>query len=124
MKLSEIKLLEDTLILLSQKELPFRVSYKISKMLSLTEKDAIFFTKKFRDIIQKYALRDEKGEIVFEGDNVKIDSTFLSAAEKELAELNDLDIDDIDVFFTLEELENLEIKPSELQALLPFIKEE
>lgn len=124
MKISTIEKLKPILSLLSQKDLSFRLSYKISKLLDKAEKDYEFYTEKVKTIVQKYALRDENGEIVFAGNNIKIDPSFLSVAEKELAELNDIDVDDINIFFTLEELENLEIKPSELQGLLPFIKEE
>lgn len=124
MKISNIETLKPTLLILSQKDLPFRLSYKVSKLLDKVEKDSQFYTEKFRNIIQKYAKRDENGEIIFEGENVKIEPTSIAAAKKELADLNDIDIEDINIFFTLEELENLEIKPSELQGLLPFIKEE
>lgn len=124
MKISNIETLKPTLLILSQKDLPFRLSYKVSKLLDKVERDSQFYTEKLRNIIQKYAMRDENGEIILEGENVKIESTSITAAEKELADLNDIDVDDINIFFTLEELENLEIKPSELQGLLPFIKEE
>lgn len=124
MKISNIETLKPTLLILSQKDLPFRLSYKVSKLLDKVEKDSQFYTEKLRNIIQKYALRDENGEIVFEGDNVKIAPSSLAAAEKELADLNDIDIEDPNIFFTLDEFEGLEIKPSELTGLLPFIKEE
>lgn len=124
MKISNIENLKPTLLILSQKDLPFRLSYKVSKLLDKVEKDSQFYTEKLRNIIQKYAKRDENGEIVFEGDNVKIAPSSLAAAEKELADLNDIDIEDPNIFFTLDEFEGLEIKPSELTGLLPFIKEE
>lgn len=124
MKISNIETLKPTLLILSQKELSFRLSYKVSKFLDKVEKDSQFYAEKLRNIVQKYALRDENGEIVFEGDNVKIAPSSLAAAEKELADLNDIDIEDPNIFFTLDEFEGLEIKPSELTGLLPFIKEE
>ena len=124
MKILEIETLKPTLLILSQKDLPFRLSYKVSKLLDKVEKDSQFYTEKLRNIIQKYALRDENGEIVFEGDSVKIAPSSLTAAEKELADLNDIDIEDINIFFTLDEFEGLEIKPSELTGLLNFIIEE
>ena len=124
MKISNIEILKPTLLILSQKDLPFRLSYKVSKFLDKVEKDSQFYTEKLRNIVQKYALRDENGEIIVEGDNIKIAPFSLAAAEKELADLNDIDIEDPNIFFTLDEFEGLEIKPSELTGLLPFIKEE
>ena len=123
MKLSQIENLKNTLLTISQKELPFRLAYKISKLLDQVEKDSAFYTEKFRNIVVKYAERDEKGEIVFEGDNIKIPQNKLSAAEKELEDLNNVEATDINVTFTLDELEDLQMKPSELQGLLPFIEE-
>lgn len=124
MKIATIETLKPTLLILSQKDLPFRLSYKISKLLDKVEKDSQFYTEKLRNIIQKYAKRDENGKIIFEGVNVKIEPASITAAEKELADLNDIDIEDPNIFFTLDEFEGLEIKPSELTGLLPFIKEE
>lgn len=124
MKISNIEILKPTLLILSQKDLPFRLSYKVSKFLDKVEKDSQFYTEKLRNIVQKYALRDENGEIIVEGDNIKIAPSSIAAAEKELADLNDIDIEDPNIFFTLDEFEGLEIKPSELTGLLPFIKEE
>lgn len=124
MKLSQVEPLKNTLSILSQKNLPLRLAYKISKFTDQLEKDSLFFTEKFKEIIFKYAERDENNEIILDGENVRVKSDKISEAEKELEELNNIETSGEDIFFTLEELENLEIKPSELQGLLPFIKEE
>lgn len=123
MKLSQIDPLKETLLSISQKELPFRLAYKISKLSEKIEKDYLFFTEEVQKIIVKYAERDEKGEIAFEGNNVKIQRDLIEQAEKDLQELDEVEIEQIDVFFTLDELENLNIKPLEVSALMPFIKE-
>lgn len=123
MKLSQIKPLKETLLNISQKELPFRLAYKISRLSEKIEKDYLFFTEEVQKIIVKYAERDEKGEIAFEGNNVKIQQDLIKQAEKDLQELDEVEIEEIDVSFTLDELENLNIKPLEVSALMPFIKE-
>ena len=123
MKLSQIEPLKETLLNISQKELPFRLAYKISKLSEKIEKDYLFFTEEVQKIIIKYAERDEKGEIVFEGNNVKIQRDLIEQAEKDLKELDEVEMEEIDVSFTLDELESLNIKPLEVSALMPFIKE-
>lgn len=123
MKLSQIEPLKETLLNISQKELPFRLAYKISKLSEKIEKDYLFFTEEVQKIIIKYAERDEKGEIAFEGNNVKIQRDLIEQAEKDLKELDEVEIEEIDVSFTLDELESLNIKPLEVSALMPFIKE-
>lgn len=124
MKLSQIDSLKNTLNILSQKELSFKLAYKISTLTDQIEKDSEFFRNKFRDIVLKYAERDQEGEVVFDGENVKIRQKDIPAAEKELDELNNVETTETNIFFTLDEFEGLEIKPSELTGLLPFIKEE
>lgn len=124
MKLSQVESLKSTLSIISQKELSFRLAYKISKLTERLEKDSEFFNEKFQSLIQKYALRDENGEIIVEDGNVKIIPDQILEAEKALGELNDVETEECNIFFTLDEFEGLEIKPSELTGLLPFIKEE
>ena len=123
MKLSQIEPLKETLLNISQKELPFRLAYKVSKLSEKIEKDYLFFTEEVQKIIIKYAERDEKGEIAFEGNNVKIQRDLIEQAEKDLKELDEVETEEIDVSFTLDELESLNIKPLEVSALMPFIKE-
>ena len=123
MKLSQIELLKETLLNISQKELPFRLAYKVSKLSEKIEKDHLFFTEEVQKIIIKYAERDEKGEIAFEGNNVKIQRDLIEQAEKDLKELDEVETEEINVSFTLDELESLNIKPLEVSALMPFIKE-
>ena len=123
MKLSQIEPLKETLKNISQKELPFRLAYKVSKLSEKIEKDYLFFTEEVQKIIIKYAERDEKGEIAFEGNNVKIQRDLIEQAEKDLKELDEVEMEEIDVSFTLDELESLNIKPLEVSALMPFIKE-
>ena len=123
MKLSQIEPLKETLLNISQKELPFRLAYKVSKLSEKIEKDYFFFTEEVQKIIVKYAERDEKGEIAFEGNNVKIQRDLIEQAEKDLKELDEVETEEINVSFTLEELESLNIKPLEVSALMPFIKE-
>jgi hypothetical protein len=123
MKLSTITPLYNTLQTLSEKELPIRLSYKISKLLQSLSQDKEFYSEKFKNIVLKYAERDEKGEMIFVGEDVKIQPEFISSAEKELEELDEIEVTDIGVKFTLNELECLEMRPIDLQPLLPFIEE-
>ena len=125
MKFFQIEILRKFFSDASQKELPFRVAYKFYKIQDIINKDYSFFQEKTREIIFKYAERDENGEIIIlEDENIKITPEKILEAKKAIEELNNIETENPNIFFTLEELENLEIKPSELQGLLPFIKEE
>lgn len=124
MKLNKIEPLYTTLLTLTEKEMPFSLSYKFTKILDKIETDYQYFIKKMREIINKYADKDGNGELIIKDNNIQIKKDFISLAEKELNELNNIEVTIPDIFFTIEELKSLSIKPADLRALLPFIKED
>lgn len=124
MKLNNIETLYSSLTQLKSKEMPLRLSYKFTKLLSKIEKDYEFFTSKTREVIIKYAEKDDNGEIIQYESNIRVAPENIPLAEKELSELNDIEVEDINISFTLDELESLSITPEILQPLLPFIKED
>ena len=63
MKLNKIEPLYTTLLTLTEKEMPFSLSYKFTKILDKIETDYQYFIKKMREIINKYADKDENGEL-------------------------------------------------------------
>ena len=123
MKLGNIEALYNTLSSLKEKEMPIRLSYKFTLLLDKIDCDYNFFISEMRKIINKYGLKDEHGELVQENGNIKINPDSLSLAEKALEDLHETEIKLPDVTLTLDELESLNIKPADLRALLPFIKE-
>ena len=123
MKLGTIETLYNTLSSLKEKEMPIRLSYKFTLLLDKIDCDYNFFISEMRKIINKYGLKDEHGELVQENGNIKINPDSLSLAEKALEDLHETEIKLPDVTLTLDELESLNIKPADLRALLPFIKE-
>lgn len=123
MKLGNIETLYNTLSSLKEKEMPIRLSYKFTLLLDKIDCDYNFFISEIRKIINKYGLKDEHGELVQENGNIKINPDSLSLAEKALEDLHETEIKLPNVTLTLDELESLNIKPADLRALLPFIKE-
>ena len=123
MKLGNIETLYNTLSSLKEKEMPIRLSYKFTLLLDKIDCDYNFFISEMRKIINKYGLKDEHGELVQENGNIKINPDSLSLAEKALQDLHETEVKLPDVTLTLDELESLNIKPVDLRALLPFIKE-
>lgn len=123
MKLGNIETLYNTLSSLKEKEMPIRLSYKFTLLLDKIDCDYNFFISEMRKIINKYGLKDDQGELVQENGNIKINPDSLSLAEKALQDLHETEVKLPDVTLTLDELESLNIKPADLRALLPFIKE-
>ena len=123
MKLGNIETLYNTLSSLKEKEMPIRLSYKFTLLLDKIDCDYNFFISEMRKIINKYGLKDENGELIQENGNIKINPDSFALAEKALEDLHETEIKLPDVTLTLDELESLNIKPADLRALLPFIKE-
>lgn len=123
MKLGNIEALYNTLSSLKEKEMPIRLSYKFTLLLDKIDCDYNFFISEMRKIINKYGLKDDQGELVQENGNIKINPDSFTLAEKALEDLHETEIKLPDVTLTLDELESLNIKPADLRALLPFIKE-
>ena len=124
MKLGHIGTLYNTLMKLKDIEMPIRLSYKITLILDKIDCDYNFFISEMKKIIDKYGLKDEQGEFIQENGNIKVNPDFITLAEKTLLELQETEIKLPDVTLTLDELESLNIKPADLRALLPFIKED
>lgn len=124
MTLNSVEKLHNVLSSLNQNTMPLRLAYKFTKISSKIEEDYNFYIEKTKEIVIKYAEKDEEGKIIpNEQGNVTIHKNCISQAEKELFELAAIEVDNPEITFTLEELESLEIKPYDLQYLIPFIEE-
>jgi hypothetical protein len=123
MKLGYIDKLYITLSSFADKEMPIKLAYKITKLFSRIEEDHAFYIEEVRKIALKHAKKNESGEPEIEGANISIQEGHMDALEKELLELSEVEVSKPDICFTLEELEILQITPTNLQILLPFIEE-
>jgi hypothetical protein len=80
--------------------------------------------EKAQEILAEYGEKDSQGEFVqLENGNFKIKKECEEQAQKEITELRNTDIEDINIIFSLNELDCLEISPEELEPLLPFIED-
>ena len=124
MKIIEALKFLELYLKLRDQSLPLKTSYKLSKLARRLETEQNFYQDKLRKILSQYAEKDEKGEIKFNerGDIVFIPET-IRECEKEITELQNFKIEDIEITFTLDELEALQITPLELNCLFPLITE-
>lgn len=104
--------------------LPLKGAYKINKIRKAIEKEGEFYTNKFQEIVDKYAKKDEDGNLIFneDGSQIIIQEDKISECNDALAELQQLEVD-IDTYnLTLEDLgTDLECTPDELESLMPFM---
>lgn len=125
MKINQIESLYEALKEWMDKEISFSLAYKMMVISSAIDKEYQFYITKMRSIIQKYALKDEQGELVVENNQIKVDPNYISAAEKELEELGEIEVTLPDIKITYQELEStdLKISPAQLYALTPILSE-
>lgn len=124
MKLFSVQPLYIVLSRLVDIEMPMSIAYKFAKLISEIEDNYDFYVKKFRNIISKYCEKDETGNpIQDENGNIQLQKDLIDLAEKELTELNQIDIDRPSVRFTMEELQSLQITPKDAMVLIDFIQD-
>ncbi len=107
----------------SNKTLPLKGAFKLNRIKKDMEEDFDFYQEKFRDILEKYAQREENGEVKLseDGSQVLIKDGEIDKATKELDELNLMEIEIDNYDFNIDELGNIDCTPEELEVIMPFL---
>lgn len=127
-RLFDLKIAVDILRQISTVKLPILLSYKLSKILKETEKDYEFYDKNLSDIIRAHGELDEEGNLIWVNENsIKIRDGKEEDCQKALNELDNIQVDFPQIYFTLEDLTTLnshiELNSEEVKRILPFIQE-
>ena len=126
MKLTNKKILKDAMTIgaISNKELPIKVSYAIAKNISKLEKELQIYNQEREKLIEKYSVKDDDNKtIIDENNQIKIQDEYLYAWNKDIKELQEIEVE-IDMHkFKLEELNGYNITPAELMAIDYMIEE-
>lgn len=127
-RLFDLKIAVDILRQISTIKLPILLSYKLSKILKETEKDYEFYDKNLSDIIRAHGELDEEGNLIWVNENsIKIREGKEEDCQKALSELDNIQVDFPQIYFTLEDLTTLnshiELNSEEVKRILPFIQE-
>jgi hypothetical protein len=123
MKIVELLNIKKALMPQAQKKLPVALSYKLFKLIQRAEQEEPFYKEKLRSILNEYAAHDEKGNIAIDEKGVFITEDNKDAFTEKMKELNDIEVDGVDVQFTLDELSPLELSIEDMAALSKIIKE-
>ena len=108
---------------LSQK-LPLPVAYKLNKINNAADKEADFYQEKFNEIVEKYAKKDEEGNIVFseDGEQIMIKDDLIAECNDALEELMDLEVEIDNLGLTIDAFgDNIECTATEIDAIVPFL---
>jgi len=124
MKLSQLIKIRKTLETHAQESIPTALAYKIMKFIKASSEEGAFYNEKFREIIEKYADKDENGKPIINGSNIKIQTELIPECEKELRELEDTEVELPKIKFTVVELSPLKFSVAEMFILDEVIEEQ
>ena len=108
----------------SDANLPLKGAYKINKIRKAVEKEGEFYSTKFQEIVDTYAKKDEKGNVVFSDDEeqIMIQEGRIAECNQALNELQKLEVEIDNYNLSIDDLgDNVECTPDELDALMPFL---
>lgn len=109
----------------SNTTLPLKGAYKLNKIKKAVEKESEFYQEKFQEIVDKYAQKDENGNVIFSEDKsqIMIKDGMVDECNQALDDLQSLEVGVETYGLTLEDLgDDVECTPDELEALMPFME--
>ena len=104
---------------------PLKTAYKLNKLITQVNNEISFYQQKFSEIINEFGKRDENGEFIYsqDGSSIEIVEGRQTECQEKVNELQNLEAEIQDIFFTIDELDGLNLTLYEMNCLLPFIKE-
>ena len=105
--------------------LPLKGAYKLNKIKKAVNKETEFYGEKFQEILDKYAKKDEEGNLVFseDGAQIMIQEDKIDECNQALEDLQKLEVEIDNYGLTVEDLgEGVECTSEELEALMPFME--
>ena len=102
-----------------------KTAYKMNKIYERATQEQTFIQEQQQKIAEKYAQRDEKGNLILTDDktDILVEPSKMNEYKKALRELVEIEVELPDYSFTLDELEPLKLSINDLQPLMNFICE-
>ena len=105
------------------KSFNIQTQYKVLKLTKAIVEERAIVDQMLNQIIEDYCVRDENNQPVFtKNGGYKFRDEDLLEIEKKLNEINDTEIQLPDVYFSLDELDGLDLTVNELNCFMSFIK--
>lgn len=124
MKLNKLLQVRRVLTEHANEPIPTMLAYKILKFIKASDTEGAFYDGKMQEIIDKYAKRDDNGQIIYAEGRVSVAPENIKECQKAIGELEGTDIEAPDISFTIHELTPINFSVSELFSLDEIIKEE
>ena len=100
-----------------------RLAYKLAKLSKAISEDINFYQEKYIEYLDKFGERDDNGDFISNGGNIKIISGLEQECKEKFNELNSIEVEIPNIKFSLEELEQLNMTMKDILILDPFIEE-
>ena len=123
MKISQAVALAKFCDKISQQEISVLLAYKFAKISLALANDIDFYQKQYAKYLEKYALRDGDNFVFTEKGNIKIIPGLEKECKEKFQELESMEVEAPNYFFTIHELKELKISISDMLVLEPFIIE-
>ena len=101
--------------------LPLKVAYKLNKLKKVVEVEGEFYSSKFQEIVDKYAKKDDDGNVVFseDGNQIMIQDGKIEECNEALEDLQKLTVEVDNFNLSIDDFgDNIECAPEDLEALL------
>ncbi|EPB8178446.1 hypothetical protein ACRTAO_001107 [Clostridium perfringens] len=124
-KMTNKEILEKVNVLgeISLRKLPVKVSYAIGKNISKVERELKHYNKERQKLIEEYCLKEDDGTLKITDGNYDIDPERLEYFNKEINELQEIEVE-MDIHkFNIELLNGYEMSPGELMCIDFMIEE-
>lgn len=103
--------------------LPLQAAYKLNKIRRQVDKETDFYQDKFAEIVNKYAKKDENGNVVYsdDGSQILIADGMIEECNQAIGELGSLEIGIDNCGLKIEDFGEIECTADELNIIMPFL---
>lgn len=123
MKLKNLLNARKIIIQYKDEKLSPTLAYKFVKFMKASDSEEAFYNDKLKQLIEEYALKDEKGQIATQDGNIRLMPAKIQDFNNAANELQETEVEAPNVQFKISELEQIKLSVTDLYALDDFVTE-
>ena len=123
LNINQVLQIEELCEKFSNRVINARVAYKFAKLSKSIINDIDFYREQYNLYINEFGQKDDNGNFVMSGNNIKIIHGLEEKCKQKFNELNSLEVELPEIKFSLDELESIDMTMKDMLVLDPFIEE-
>ena len=123
LNINQVLQIEELCEKFSNRVINARVAYKFAKLSKSIINDIDFYREQYNLYINEFGQKDNNGNFVMSGNNIKIIPGLEEKCKQKFNELNSLEVELPEIKFSLDELESIDMTMKDILILDPFIEE-